>query len=62
MNSDFFLNLPYVVVGCQELSKEVIPPYIKSREEGLFPNIPKRKCEGFSKKVLRAAEELFVLE
>lgn len=51
-----------MVVGCQELYMEIIPLYIKSREEGLFFDIPKLKCEGFSKKVLKAAEELFGLE
>lgn len=41
---------------------EVIPLYIKPREEGLFSDIPKRKCERFSKTVLKAAEERFGLE
>lgn len=45
-------------VGCQKLHVEVIPLYIKSREESLFPDIPKHQHEGFLKKGLRTAEEL----
>ena len=50
--------LSYVDVGCQKLHVEVIPSYIDSREESLFPDIPNHPCERFLKKGLRAAEEL----
>lgn len=49
--------LSYVDVGCQKLHVEVIPLYIDSREESLFPDIPNHQCERFLKG-LRAAEEL----
>lgn len=45
-------------VGSQKLHVEVIPLYIKSWEESLFPDIPKQQREGFLKKGLRSVEEL----
>lgn len=50
--------LSYVNVGCQKLHVEVLPLYVNSREEHLFPDVPNHQRERFLKKGLRAAEEL----
>lgn len=50
--------LSAVGMGCQKLYVEIIPLYIKSREESLFTHIPTQQCDDFLKKVLMAAEEL----